>query len=473
MKIIIIGDGKVGYSLAENLSREHHDITIIDKNADALRKAADNLDVLCIRGSGVSTKILLRAGVAQADLLIAATSSDEMNMVCCLTGKKLGAEHTVARIRDPEYADELVTLQKDLGLNLVVNPEQAAANEIAHILRFPAAMKVERFAMGKVDIVEFRVTPDMPLPGLTLRQVANRVNSSILIGVVVRGAEILIPNGDTVLQAGDVLHVVGRPASLWHFMKTVGNLPAKVKNVMIVGGGRVAYYLAPMLLEMGMKVKIIELNRTRCHELAEALPDVLVIEGDGTDEEFLRSENLADMDTFVATTGRDEENLMMCLLAQGAGITKTVAKVTRMNYGSIVKNLGLESIVSPKAITTNHITRFVRGLEQAQRSSSIQTVYQLLDGHVEIVELAVNGPHPMLDTPLKKLVLNEHTLVAAIIRGNAVFVPHGSDRLLAGDSVVVIVKDRMVSSLDDLVPSGGIRSELQDNLKKLGDRITL
>ncbi len=475
MKIIIVGDGKVGYSLAENLAEEDHDITIIDKHADALRRASENLDVMCIKGSGASTKVLMQAGVGQADLLIAATTSDEMNMVCCLTGKKLGAMHTVARIRDPEYASELVSLQNDLELDLVINPEKAAAIEMSHLLRFPSAVRLERFARGRVNFAACKVTGDSPLNGMPLRQISNRISASILIGIVIRNDQVIIPHGDMVLMAGDTLHVVGKPAGLWHFFKAIGQETQKIRNVLIVGGGRVAVYLATLLHELGMKTKLIEVDRERCVELAELLPNTLIIHGDGTDEEFLHSENMAQMDAFVATTGRDEENLLAAMLAKNSGVPKVVAKVTRMNYAGFVKNLDIDSIVSPRAITTDNILRFVRGLGNARKNTgtgAIQTLHRVPGVPVEVIEFLVNAGSELVDVPLKKLNLVPDTLLAAIVRGEETLIPHGGDRIHPGDTVIIIAKNRMVSTLDDLLQGGGASLELQDSLKNIGDRVT-
>ena len=287
MKIIIIGSGKVGYNLAERLSRENHHVTVIDRNSSVLNKAEESLEVLCIRGNGVSTNILLEAGVEKADLLIAVTSSDEVNMVCCLTAKKLGVKHTIARIRDYEYAHELSLLKEELDLDLIINPEQAAADEIANVLNFPTAINVENFAKGRVKMVEIKAAADMPIVGMKLKDIPNKISSSILIGVVIRENEVIIPKGDFVIAENDCIYIIGKPSSIYNFCKLSGRCPMKVKNVMIIGGGRISIYLASLLVEMDMKVKIIEIDKEKCVELSELLPEALIIHGDGTDEEFL------------------------------------------------------------------------------------------------------------------------------------------------------------------------------------------
>ncbi len=302
MKILIVGDGKVGYSLAENLSKEDNDVTIIDKNAEALKKAEENLDVMCIKGNGISVNTLLEAGVDDTDLLIAVTASDELNMVCCLTGKKLGAARTIARIRDHEYASELALLKERIGLDMVINPEQAAADEIARIFRYPSAISVDSFSRRKVDMVEVKVTKDTPVAGLKLKELPAKIAGSILICAVVRNDEVFIPNGDFRIENDDIICIIGKPSNVYAFYKYLGKCTQKIKNVMMVGGGRIAYYLANLLKEMDIRVKVIESDRERCEELSELLPDTLIIHGDGTEEDLLKSENIGEMGGFIAIT---------------------------------------------------------------------------------------------------------------------------------------------------------------------------
>ncbi|OGO79718.1 MAG: Trk system potassium transport protein TrkA [Clostridiales bacterium GWC2_40_7] len=459
MKIIIIGDGKVGYSLAENLSKENSDVTIIDKNAEALKKAGEFLDVMCIKGNGVSTKILLEAGVKEADLLIAATTSDEMNMVCCLTAKKLGAKHTIARIRDPEYANELSMLKADLGLDMVINPEQAAANEIARLLSFPSAVNVEEFAKGRVELVELKVTAEMSIIGMQLKHISSKISSSILIGAVLRRDEVIIPNGVFEIRENDTLYIIGRSSSVFNFCKQISKGSQKVKNVMIVGGGRIAYYLAKYLDETGMKVKIIEIDREKCIALSELLPNALIINGDGSDDTVLQSENLSDMGAFVSLTGRDEENLMSALLAKQWGVQKVVAKINRINYAGVIKNMGIDSVVSPKMITANHIVRYVRGLKNAL-GNPVETLYKIIGDQAEAIEFTAGASTRFLDIPLKNLKVVQGVIVAAIVRKNEIIIPHGKDVIKPGDSVILIAKDKKFSDLNDIIAPGGIPDEL-------------
>ncbi|HHU90103.1 MAG TPA: Trk system potassium transporter TrkA [Clostridiaceae bacterium] len=454
MKIIIIGDGKVGHSLAEHLSLENHDVTIIDKNPEALRKASEALDVMCIKGNGLSTKVMLEAGIENADLLIAATSSDEINMVCTLTGRKLGASHTIARIRDPEYADELSVLKTELGLDLVINPEQAAAREIARLLRFPSATDIEHFAKGRIEFVEITATHDMHLIGISLKNIPRKRISNILIGVVKRGNEVIIPNGDFEIAVDDRLSIIGRPNDVFTFCKQAGKYTQKIKNVMVVGGGIIAHYLAMNLKLNDIKVKIIEINKERCYELAELLPDTLVINGDGTDKALLDSENLSEMDAFIALTGRDEENLISAMLAKQSGVKKVIVKTTRIDNPVLFHDLGVDSVVSPKLITTNYILKYVRGLSNAVGNPA-ETVYKIVDGEAEVLEFVANKTTKFLNIPLKKLKLMKGVIIGAIARKNDIIIPHGDDVIKQGDSVIVISVDKLISDFNEVVVSVG------------------
>lgn len=445
MKIIIIGAGKVGYYLAENLCRDNH-VTIIDKNVAALKKAEESLEVLCIKGSGVSTNVLLEAGVKQTDLLIAVTSTDEINMVCCLTGKKLGAVQTIARIRDYEYAQELSLLKEELDLDMVINPELAAADEIARSMNFSTAMNVESFAKGRVKLVEIPISEDMPIAGMRLMDIPNKFSSQILIGVIVRGDEIIIPDGENAIEPGDSIYVIGKSSNIYNFCKLIGKVSNRVKNVMIMGGGRIAIYLANLLTEMDMKVKILEIDKEKCIELSELLPDSLIINGDGSDEELLQSENVSDMDVFIAMTGMDEENLMSALIAKQHGAKKIIAKVSRLNYVNVAKNLGVDSVISPKLITTNKILTYVS-------RNNVETLHRIIEGKAEIIEFIVEHNSKILNIKIKNLKLPRDVIIATIVRRTEIVIPHGDDVIKEGDRVIVIAKIKNVTELYDIICS--------------------
>ncbi len=453
MKIIIIGDGKVGYHLAKHLSQEDNDVTVIDKDPEALRKTDGALDVMCIKGNGSSTKVLMEAGVSEADILIAATTNDEMNMVCCLLGKKLGAEHTIARIRNPEYADELFRLKEDLDLDMIINPEQAVAGEIARLLEFPSAENIEVFAEGRVVMMEMKVTPDMPIAGMSLKEMTKRGSLPILIGGVVRDDRVLIPRGDTIMHEGDIIYIVGRPSKVIQFFRRSGVHVQKIKSVMIMGGGRIAYYLARFLEEMEVSVKIIEIDEARCVELTEMLPQALIIHGDASDEGVLRSENLENMGAFVSVTGRDEENLITALIAGQYGVGKSVAKINRINFSAAITGLGIDNLVSPKITTSNYILRYVRGLQNAV-GNPVKSLYRIMDGRVEALEFTADSRTRFIDVPLKRLKIKPGILVAAIVRQNEIIIPYGNDMIRERDSVILIAYDTILSDLNDMVEPG-------------------
>ncbi|WP_315117320.1 Trk system potassium transporter TrkA [uncultured Clostridium sp.] len=468
MNIIIIGAGKVGYNLAENLEKENHNIVIIDKNPQALRKAEENLDVMCIKGSGTSTSVLLEAGITEANLLMAVTGSDEINMVACLTGKKLGAVNTIARIRDPEYAKELFLLKEELELEMVINPELAAADEIAQSLNFSPAMNVESFAKGRVKMIQLKLTEGMPIVGKSLKNIFYDTKISALVGAIIRDEKVIVPNGNIKFEENDNIYVVGKSSSLYNFCKSAGLIPFKFKNVMILGGGRIAYYLTNMLSDMGMKVKIIEINKKRCVELSELLPKALIINADGTDEDVLLSENLQDMDVFIAVTGIDEENLLSSLLAKQNGVKKVIAKNSRTNYMNILNNLGIDHIISPKEITTNQILKYVRG-------NKVESLYRILEGKAEILEFIANDKSNYINKPLRNIEFKEDSIIATIVRKNDIIIPNGNDSIIQGDRVIVITKCKNVNSIDDLIIGaiGGLENEFWNGLKKFGDFINM
>ena len=414
---------------------------------------------MCIKGNGVSTKILLEAGVRDTDLLIAATASDEMNMVCCLTGKKLGAKHTIARIRDPEYADELSLLKKELELDMIINPERAAAREIARILRFPQAVNIEVFAKGLVEMVEIRVTDLMPIVNMKLMDISKYYPSSILIAAVLRDNEAIIPRGDFQIKTDDIIYVIGQPSSVTNFCKKIRLYVQKVKSVMVIGGGRIAYYLTKSLEETGMRVKIIELDYDKCVSLTELLPETLIINGDGSDEKLLESENLSEMSAFISLTNRDEDNFMSALLAKQANVPKVITKISKNNYLNLIKNLGIDSIINPSLITTNLILKFVRGLKNAL-GNQIESLYRIINNQAEAVEFTIKEKADFLDVPLKNLKIHRDILVAVIVRKNEIIIPHGNDSIHLGDSVIFIAKNKQISDLSDIITTGGVNLEL-------------
>ncbi len=449
MHIVIIGDGKVGYALAESLSQEDNDVVIIDRSEEALQKASNSLDVMTLHGNGLSANMLDTAGVRQCDVLIAATSRDELNMVCCLTAKRLGAKHTIARIRDPEYANELGMLKRELGLDLIINPEQAAAAEIARLLRFPSASNVDTFARGAIELVEFRVTETDAIANVQLKHFTPKLNLRVLFPIVEREDQILVPDGEFSMLPGDRAYIIAESATVTAFFKAIGKPMQKVKNVVIVGGSRIAFYLSRMLTKSGIKTKIIEKDPKRCEELVQQLPKTLVIQGDGSDAELLTSEQIEDADAFISLTNRDEENLLSANFAKERGVPKVIPKITRDQFGPLMRKLSIDTYISPKLLTAENIVRYVRALKDSGTSPA-ETLYQIANGKAEALEFHVTRATPHLNTPLAKIPLRQDMKIACIVRKNAAHIPGGADVLLDGDAVIIISLEHRLEDLNDI-----------------------
>ena len=451
MKIVIVGNGKVGFSLAEQLVREKYDVVIVDLREDTLRRAADALDIMSVKGNGISAATLIEAGVPEADLMVAATNSDEINMVCCLTAKHLGAKYAIARIRNPEYNTGLSDLKRNMGIDMVINPENATAVEISRLLRFPPAANIETFCRGRVELIGFRLLEDDFLVNRPLHALSDQVKQlSLLFCAVERpGGEVVIPNGSFVPQAGDKLYLIGRPSSLDQFFRLLGRYSPKVKSVFIVGGGKISLYLSDVLEKMKMRVKIVEIQEERCRFISERLPHTTVICGDGTDQELLESERLTASDAFVALTDRDEDNLILSLYAMQKGVQKVVTKSNRQNYAGIAQTIGLDSVISPKLITAAQILQVVRGMQNSQ-GSVMNTLYRIADGSAEAMEFTASANTRHLGVPLRDLHLRKGILIAVLARGGDIIIPEGSSSIQEGDSVILISRDLRILDLNDI-----------------------
>ena len=389
MKIIIAGGGKIGHSVASILADEGHDVTVIDHNPELITQLSNSLDVICVEGSATSPDSLREAGAAEADLLLAATQHDEVNMVCGISARHLGARHVIARIRDPEYLSQRAFLREALGLDLIVNPDFECAREIARILRFPSAVRVDTFSKGSVEIVEHKVAEGSVLEGIQMRELGAKLGVRVLVSVVERGGEAFIPNGAFTLQAGDRLSITSTVKELRRFFAAVGQLKKPIKQVMIVGGSRTAVYLSRMLMESGMSVTVVEKERERCDRLCDLLPDAHIVYGDATRSDVLQEDGLSTADAFVALTGEDGDNIITSMYARSCKVGKIVAKVNREHFSEILENSGLESIVTPKAMVAQQLARYVRAMSNSM-GSSMETLYRLADGMVEALEFRVD-----------------------------------------------------------------------------------
>ena len=450
MKIIIIGNGKVGFALAQTLSQEGHDITIVDQNISALQRSEGTLDVMCMEGNGASISVLIEAGARSADLVIAVTSHDETNLVCCLIAKKLGAGHTVARVRNTDYRRDAEMLKREIGLDMVINPDRAAAQEIAHILSFPEAFSAEPFARGIISMIGVQLTEEDAICGKPLKEQRQR-QAEVLFCAAERQGEYLIPNGEYTPSNGDKLYMVGSNRELQKMLRYMGRTWNKVKNVSILGGSRTAMYLAWELQHMGCRVRIVEKDAERSRVLSAELPQAVVILGDGSDNTLLQQEGILEADAFVAITNRDEDNLLMAMHAQRNGVGKVLAKMTRPNYMELVASTGIESIISPKDIVAAQITSYVRALGNAE-GSKVETLYKLLGGEVEALSFTATATaQAMLGKPLKDLHLRRSVLLAAIVRRSEIIIPGGMTTIEEGDQVIVVSRSVGLDDLTDIL----------------------
>ncbi|MBE6918853.1 MAG: Trk system potassium transporter TrkA [Ruminococcaceae bacterium] len=451
MRIIIIGSGKVGYAIASQMALEKHDVVLVDGNAAALQKADSALDVMCVEGNGASISVLKSAGAAQADLVIAVTNSDETNLVCCLIAKKLGAGHTIARVRNTDYRGDADMLKREIGLDMVINPDLAAAREIARIISFPAAFSVEPFARGRIDMIGFYVSAKDALSGVPLSTFNRNRIAEVLFCAAEHEGEYVIPDGNFVPQPGDRLYMVGSKAELLKMLKGMGRTLQRVKDVSLLGGSRIAMYLTWELQKANTRVRIVEKEWADCTILADELPGAMVIHGDGTDRELIASEGIFNVDAFVSLTGRDEENLLMALMARRAGVAKVLAKMNRPGYLDLVRDTGIESIITPRNIVANQITSYVRALANSE-GSAVESLYRLLDGTVEALEFtATASSRGLLGVPLKDLHLKKGVLLAAVSRSGKTVIPGGMTTIEEGDSVVVVTRTTGLKDLQDIL----------------------
>ena len=440
MNIIIAGCGKVGRALAEQLSREKHDITVIDRKPEAIQQITNIADVRGVVGNGASFEIQMDAGIDKADLMIAVTDADEVNLLCCLIAKKAGGCQTIARVRNPVYHHEIHHIKDELGLSMVINPEWAAAMEMARLLRFPSAIDIDTFANGRIELLRFQLEEQNPLCNNKIKDLHMLSRCEVLICIVERGKEVLIPSGEVELKAGDMISVVASPVNASRFFKTIGIETNQVKNTMIIGGGKISFYLAKRLLEMGIQVKIIEKDRDACERLCEILPKAMIINGDGTDRELLAEEGLAKAEGFAALTNMDEENVMLALYAKSMSKAKKITKVNRNTFDTIIGSLNIGSLIYPKHITSETILQYVRAMQNSI-GSNVETLYRLVDGNAEALEFVIKGKSEVTDIPLQELQLKPHILVCAINRKGKIIIPKGQDCIQEGDSVVIITTD--------------------------------
>ena len=452
MKIIIVGAGKVGYTLAKYLSVEEDNVTIIDNKVEPLERMNNNLDVMCLKGNCTDLKVLIEAGIREADLFISVTNSDELNMLCSLAAKKLGVKYTVARVRNPGYDEEITLLTEAVGIDLVINPEKAAAIEIAKLIKYPSVCSIDDFSNGKVNLVGFKVSEDIFLEGKKVSDI-DFIRGNVLFCGVERDNKVIIPRGDLVFNKDDRIYVIGEHKDIQSFFKRLGKYKNKINTAMIIGGSRIGYYLARKVTEVGVTCKIIEKDLKKCEELNELLPNSIIINGDGMDEELLLSESLTETDSFITLTGRDEDNLIASLFAANKNVNDIITKVTRDNYSEIAKTVGINSIINPKNVTANQILKYVRSLKN-ERKCSIENVYRICNDQAEAIELIVGPSTKNLDTKFKNIKFQKDCIVATIVRNDEIIIPTGDDMLKIGDRVIIVTKNTKIANVNEIFLGG-------------------
>ena len=450
MKIIIVGCGKVGTTLAEQLNRENHDITLIDCDSEALQSISDSTDVMSVTGNGAVYQVQMEAGIKEADLLIATTNSDELNMLCCLIAKKAGNCHTIARIRNPEYSAEINYIREELNLSLAINPELAAAREIARLLRFPNAIKIELFAKGRIELLKFLIPKDSILDRMKVMDVVSRLKSNVLICAVERGDDVVIPDGNFEMKGGDKISFIAPHAECADFFRKAGIENNTVNSAMFVGGGKLTVYLAKALADTKIKIKIIEQDEERCRILSELLPHAMIIHGDGSDQKLLLEEGIRQTEAFASLTGFDEENILLSLYAASQSRAKLITKVNKIAFEKVINALNLGSVIYPKMLTADIILQYVRAMQNSM-GSNIETLYKIVADKAEALEFRVRGDSPVLGIPLEKLRTRNNLLVACINRNGRIIMPRGKDTLEAGDTVIIVTTHTGLNDLKDIL----------------------
>lgn len=450
MKIIIVGFGKVGSTLTEQLYSEGHDVVVVDLLEKKLETAVSDYDVMTVQGNGASYNVQLEAGVEEADLLIAVTASDELNLLCCLIARKAGQCHTIARVRNSMYNKEINFIKEQLGISMIINPELATAREIAKLLRFPSAIQIDTFARGRAELLKFKLRPEFGLDGLRVMDIMEKLNCDVLVCGIERKEEVTIPNGNFVLRDHDNVSIMATPQNASKFFSKIGVNTHRIKDTLIIGGGKITYYLAHQLLDMGIRVKVIENDKDRCLQLSNLLPKANILYGDGTDETLLLSEGLHNTQSVVSLTNFDEENLLISLFAMKHSNAKIIAKVNRITFNDIINELDIGSVVYPKYLTANYILKYVRATQNAQ-GSNVETLYKILDKRAEALEFCIRENSPVVGVPLMELNLKDNLLLCCINHKGKIIIPRGQDSIQVGDTVMVVTTNTGLRDIRDIL----------------------
>lgn len=451
MKIVVAGCGKIGQTVIGRLVAEGHDLVAIDSDNVILDELTNIYDIMVICGNCADSDVLDEISIQEAELFVALTGSDELNMLSCFIAKRMGCNNTIARIRNPEYNDDsLVFLRKELGLSMSINPDMLTASELFNILKLPSALKIEHFSRRNFEMIELIIKSGSELDGVKLADMKGRYGSKVLICAVQRGEDVYIPDGNFVLQAGDRISVSADHSDISKLLKSLSIHRKQSKNVMILGGSKSAFYLAKMLINSGASVKIIEKNPARCEELCEKLPQAMIIQGDGAQQELLLEEGLRSTDAFVALTGMDEENILVSIYVAANSVPTVISKVNRTELATMGSRLGLNCIVSPKNITADIFVRYARALENSM-GSNVETLYKIMDGKAEALEFRIQPDSSITGLPLKDFIFKKNILIAGIIRGKKIIIPGGDDVILGDDKVIVVSKDHKLNDIEDIL----------------------
>lgn len=451
LNIIIVGCGKVGTTLAKELAYEKHNIVIIDTDPEKLDEVGNSLDVMCVEGQGESVSVLKEAGVETCDILIAMMRSDELNLLTCLIAKRLGAKNTIARVRNPVYADAINLIKDDLGLSLYINPERAAAREISRLLRFPTAIGVETFAKGRVEIMKYCIPEGSMLRNVPICQLKPRLKMSVFICAVERGDDVFVPTGDFILREGDIISIVAPAREANEFFTKVGAVAQKIRDVLIIGGGRITYYLSKLLTDSGFRVKIIEQSKERCEELCELLPEAMIINGDGTNHYLLHEEHIENADAVVSLTGVDEQNVLISMYAhKQAPEAKIVTKIKHFDFDNLLRDMPIGSVVYPKYITADNVLRYVRVMHNSW-DAKMESLHRIVDDRVEALEFRVRQVSEAVGITFAEMDIRKGTLIACITRDGRTFTPGGNDMIKVGDTVIVVTTYKGISRLEQIL----------------------
>ena len=452
MKIIIAGCGKIGTSVLSSLAQEGHDVTAVDKNPNVISELTNVYDVMGVCGNAVDCETLIEAGAGDCGMFVAMTDSDELNMLSCFLAKRMGAQNTIARIRNPEYNDtSLSFMRQHLELSMAINPDLRAAQEIYNILKFPSALRIETFSRRNLEMIEFRLSEDSELVGKSLVDIRKKYDAQFLICCVQRGEDVYIPSGFFTLQAGDKIGLTASQSEMEKLLKMLNAFKKQAKNIIILGGSKSAYYLAKMFESGGNSAKIIEQDEARCVELTSALPNATVIRGNGAEQELLMEEGLSSCDAFVALTGMDEENILLSIFASMQKVPKSVVKINRDELYLLARKMGIESAISPKEITSNILVQYARALENSSGSAAVETLYKIFDGKAEALEFNVKSESKLTGVPLREIKLKPNLLIGGIMRGRRTIIPSGADMIMPNDRVIVISSGNRINDILDIL----------------------